>query len=336
MTHKPPFTLSSRIIHLIGRISEGLGRVHSEGLQASPQLRKQNRIKTITSTLAIEGNTLSEEQVTAIIEGRHVLGEPKEVAEVHGAISAYAKLEDLSATDIDDFLIAHRLLMDEVLRDAGQFRNKGVGIHKGKRVVHVAPPAERVPNLVDDLFNWAKASDEHPLIISSVVHYELEFIHPFMDGNGRVGRLWQTLMLGQWKPIFYLLPLESVIKDRQQQYYEALEQADNATDSMVFIEFILEAIDSVLEQNIRDVALSNDEKSDHASDHASDQVKALLKVLGKEYLSRREIMQSLSLSHRPTFSKNYLNPALTLGLVEMKEPNSPRSPTQKYRKASQS
>lgn len=332
MSYKPPFTLSSRIIHLISRISEGLGRVDSQGLQGSPQLRKQNRIKTITSTLAIEGNTLSLEQVTAIIEGKHVLGEPKEVAEVHGAVRAYEKLADWNAKSIDDFLNAHRLLMDEVLRDAGSFRNQGVGIHKGKRVVHVAPPAERVPNLVDDLFNWAKTSDEHPLIVSSVVHYELEFIHPFMDGNGRMGRLWQTLMLGQWKPIFNLLPLESVIKDRQQQYYDALEQADNATDSRVFIEFILEAIDSVLAQNIRDIALDHNKASVHVSDHVSDQVKALLKVLGNEYLSRQEIMQLLSLSHRPTFSKNYLKPALAMGVVEMKEPNSPTSPTQKYRK----
>jgi Fic family protein len=155
------------------------------------------------------------------------------------------------------------------------------------------------------------------------VHYELEFIPPFMDGNGRMGRLWQTLLLGQWNSIFYLLPLESVMKDRQQAYYDALEQADNVTDSLPFIEFILAAIDSVLQENLQNIATNTDQ--------VNDQVQALLNVLKDEYLSTAEIMESLSLSHRPTFRKNYLNPALALGIVEMSHPESPRSPKQKYR-----
>ncbi|PWQ94583.1 Fic family protein [Leucothrix arctica] len=324
MPYQPPFTLSAKVIHLVSSISEALGEINQEHLQSSPQLRKQNRIKTIAGTLAIEGNTLSLEQVTAIVDGKSVLGEPKEIAEVHGAIAAYEKLTEWDASSEADFLAAHGLLMREILSDAGKFRNKSVGIHKGKQVVHIAPPAGRVPHLVADLFDWAKTSDQHPLIISSVVHYELEFIHPFMDGNGRIGRLWQTLLLGQWKPIFFLLPLESVIKDRQQAYYDALEKADDVTDSLPFIEFILDAIDSVLQENRQNIAAD--------SDQVSDQVKILLATLTEDYLSVPEMMELLSLTHRTSFRKNYLNPTLALGLIEMRYPESPRSPKQKYRK----
>ena len=327
MPYQPPFTLSAKIIHLVSQISETLGQINQDKLQGSPQLRKQNRIKTIAGTLAIEGNTLSLEQITAIIEGKHILGEPKEIAEVYGAIAAYEKLTIWSASSEEDFLSAHSLLMEKVLHNAGKFRNQGVGIYKEKQLVHMAPPADRVPYLVADLFNWAKTSNQHPLIISSVVHYELEFIHPFMDGNGRMGRLWQTLLLGQWKPIFYLLPLESVIKDHQQAYYDALECADNTTDSLPFIEFILTAIDRVLQQNLHNM----DTNTDQVSDQVSDQVKALLNVLSDGYLSTTEIMARLSLSHRPTFRKNYLNPALALAVIEMSHPQKPRSPKQKYR-----
>ncbi|PWQ93205.1 Fic family protein [Leucothrix arctica] len=328
MPTQPPFTISANVIHLVSRISESLGRINQDYLQSSPQLRKQNRIKTIAGTLAIEGNTLSLEQITAIMEGKHVLGEPKEIAEVHGAIAAYEKLPEWRANSEEDFLAAHGLLMSEILKDAGKFRSQGVGIHQGEKVVHVAPQANRVPLLVQDLFNWAETSDQHPLIVSSVVHYELEFIHPFMDGNGRMGRLWQTLLLGQWKPVFFLLPLESVIKDRQQAYYDALGAADKATDSLPFIEFILEAIDSVLQENLQNI----DTESDQVTDQASDQVKSLLKILDIQYLAVPEMMERLSLSHRTYFRKNYLNPAIKLGLVEMSHPEKPRSPKQKYRK----
>lgn len=325
MSYEPPFTLSARVIHLVSRISESLGKIDKANLQASPQLRRQNRVKTIAGTLAIEGNTLSLEKITAIIEGKRVLGEPKEIAEVHGAIAAYEALPDLNAYQQADFLKAHHLLMGGVLQDAGAFRTKGVGIHKGKQVVHVAPPADRVPHQMVDLFDWAKNSEQHPLIISSIVHYELEFIHPFMDGNGRIGRLWQTLLLGQWKPVFFLLPLESVIKDHQQAYYDALENADNSVDCLPFIEFILGAIEHTLQQGIAS-------ENDQVSDYVSDQVKALLAIMGNDYVSTKEMMQRLSLSHRATFRNNYLNPALASGLVVMSDPDSPRSPKQTYRK----
>jgi len=242
MTYKPPFTITTEIIDLISAVSEQVGFVQRDFLDASPQLRKANRIKTITGTLQIEGSRLSEEQVSAVLDGKPVLASVRELAEVKGAIAAYDQLNALNPYMLDDLLETHRLMMGEVLTHAGQFRDKAVGVYKGKEVVHVAPPAHQISGLMAELLAWTKQSDAHPLIVSSVFHYEFEFIHPFMDGNGRMGRLWQTLMLAQWKPLFVDMPLESVIKTHQQDYYQALGNADSAADSTVFITFMLKAI----------------------------------------------------------------------------------------------
>jgi len=247
MTYQPPFTITTEIIDLISAVSERVGFVQRDFLDASPQLRKANRIKTITGTLQIEGSTLSEEQVSAVLDGKPVLASVGELAEVKGAIAAYDKLNALNPYKQDDLLEAHRLMMADVLKQAGSFRSKPVGVFKDKEVVHVAPPAHKISGLMAELLAWAKQSDAHPLIVSSVFHYEFEFIHPFIDGNGRMGRLWQTLMLAQWKPLFVDMPLESVIKTHQQEYYKALGSADSAADSTVFIEFMLKAILQTLE-----------------------------------------------------------------------------------------
>ncbi|MBK8973911.1 MAG: Fic family protein [Hahellaceae bacterium] len=249
MSYVPPFTITADILNLVASISEQVGQLKASALNVSPQLSKQNRIKTITGTLAIEGNTLSEEQITAIIEGKHVLGSTRELAEVKGAIAAYEALVNFKAHSITDLLSAHGLMMADVLTKAGQFRHKAVGIHKGGQVHHVAPPAHKVSGLMADLMQWLQQAKDHPLITSCVFHYELEFIHPFADGNGRMGRLWQTLILSQWHPLFLSLPLESVIKDHQSRYYQALEQADEQADSTVFIHFMLSTISKTLEQN---------------------------------------------------------------------------------------
>lgn len=249
MRDKPPFTITSDILNLVADISEQVGRLEAGALNASPQLRKQNRIKTITGTLAIEGNTLTEEQVTAIVDGQRVMGSVRELAEVKGAIAAYDALPGLQPHSIDDLLRAHGLMMAEVLISPGAFRNKAVGIHKGGQVQHVAPPAHQVSGLMADLCRWLAQSRDHPLITSSVFHYELEFIHPFSDGNGRMGRLWQTLILSQWHPLFLSLPLESVIRDHQQAYYQALEQADQQAESTPFVHFMLSVISGTLAQN---------------------------------------------------------------------------------------
>jgi len=247
MTYQPPFTITTEIIDLISVVSERVGFVQRDFLDASPQLRKANRIKTITGTLQIEGSTLSEEQVSAVLDGKPVMASVHELAEVKGAIAAYDKLNALNPYKLDDLLEAHGLMMGDVLKQAGSFRSKPVGVYKGKEVVHVAPPAYKISGLMAELLAWAKQSDAHPLIVSSVFHYEFEFIHPFIDGNGRMGRLWQTLMLAQWKPLFVDMPLESVIKTHQQEYYKALGSADSAADSTVFIEFMLKAILQTLE-----------------------------------------------------------------------------------------
>ncbi len=247
MSYQPPFNITSKIIELISIISERIGFVQRDLLNASPQLRKENRIKTITGTLQIEGNTLTEAQISAVLEGKPVLASARELAEVQGAIAAYDKLNTLNPYKLDDLLEAHRLMMGDILKQAGTFRNQPVGVYKGKDVVHVAPPAHQVSGLMAELIHWIQQTDVHPLIASSVFHYELEFIHPFIDGNGRMGRLWQTLLLAQWHPLFANIPLESVIKLHQQDYYQALSRADSDANSTVFITFMLKAIQQTLE-----------------------------------------------------------------------------------------
>jgi len=250
MPYQPPFTITTDILNLVADISEQVGRLNASALNASPQLRKQNRIKTITGTLAIEGNTLTEEQITAIVDGQRVLGSVRELAEVNGAIAAYEAIPNLKPDSLDDLLTAHGFMMSDILQNAGEFRRKAVGIQKGNVVHHVAPPAHQVSGLMADLRQWLQHANDHPLITSSVFHYELEFIHPFADGNGRMGRLWQTLILSQWHPLFLSLPLESVIKDNQQRYYQALEDADQQADSTPFIHFMLSVIAQTLTQNV--------------------------------------------------------------------------------------
>lgn len=249
MTYKPPFTITTEIVNLVADISQQVGKLDASLLNHSPQLRKQNRIKTITGTLAIEGNTLTEAQITAIVEGKPVLGSTRELAEVKGAIAAYEALPSFRPAQVQDLLAAHGLMMSECLPKAGEFRQKAVGIHKAGLVHHVAPPAHQVSGLMAELMAWLAQAQDHPLITSSVFHYELEFIHPFADGNGRMGRLWQTLILSGWHPLFLSLPLESVIKDNQQDYYQALEQADQQANSTPFVHFMLEVIARTLAQN---------------------------------------------------------------------------------------
>ena len=249
MSYKPPFAITADILNLVANISQQVGRLDAGVLNASPQLRKQNRIKTITGTLAIEGNTLTEEQITAIVEGKPVMGSVRELAEVKGAIAAYEALPGYQPANLNHLLSAHGLMMADILVNAGEFRRKAVGIHKAGVVHHVAPPVHQVSGLMADLAGWLQQAKDHPLITSSVFHYEFEFIHPFSDGNGRMGRLWQTLILSQWHPLFLSLPLESVIKDNQSRYYQALEEADQQADSTPFIHFMLWVIAQTLAQN---------------------------------------------------------------------------------------
>jgi hypothetical protein len=289
----PPFTITSKIVNLIAKISEQVGALNASALNSSPYLRKQNRIKTIAGTLAIEGNQLSEEQITAIIEGQRVLGNARELSEVAGAILAYDALPELQPHKIQDLLKAHNLMMSQILPDAGKFRSKAVGIHKGNKVHHVAPPAHQVSGLMADLAGWLKQSKDHPLITSSVFHYEFEFIHPFIDGNGRLGRLWQTLILSKWHPLFLSLPLESVIKDNQKKYYQALEQADKEASSTAFIGFMLSAISKTLVQNAQKNAPIN--ASQNASINPTKTPDAVLMLIkDNPQITRKQIADALN------------------------------------------
>ena len=245
---KPPYDLTLKILKLIRYIPEKIGEVNANYLsKQSPQLRKKNRIKTIHSSLQIEGNTLTEEQITALIENKRVIGPKKDVLEVLNAINVYEKLGEYKFSSDKNFLKAHHELMNGLIESAGKYRKQGVGIVKGTKVEHVAPPYENVPHLMKDLFNYLKDSDELTLIKSCVFHYEMEFIHPFLDGNGRMGRLWQTLILMTEYPIFEFLPFETLISQTQDDYYKSLSLSDKSGKSTYFIEYMLGVIDKSLE-----------------------------------------------------------------------------------------
>lgn len=251
MTYRPPYTLTPSILRLVAEIGEVVGRYTALSEQSlTPRLRRENRIRTIQASLAIENNTLSVEQVSAVIEGKRVLGQPREIQEVKNAFAAYEAMDGWRPTSLDDLLAAHRLLMYALVDDLGVLRSGGVGIFRGKELIHMAPPADRVPQLMADLFDWLEHTDEHPLVAGCVFHYELEFIHPFADGNGRMGRLWQTLILKNWKPLLAFLPVETVVKDRQEDYYRALGKADERADAAPFVEFMLTAMLDALREAV--------------------------------------------------------------------------------------
>jgi len=245
---KPPYDITPKILKLISSISEKIGEVNANYLtKQSPQLRKQNRIKTIHSSLRIEGNTLTEEQITALIENKRVIGPEKDVLEVLNAIKVYEKLDSYKFSSDKSFLKAHLELMNGLIESAGKYRKQGVGIVKGTIVEHVAPPFENVPHLMKVLFEYLKDSDELTLIKSCVFHYEMEFIHPFLDGNGRMGRLWQTLILMAEYPVFEFLPFETLISKTQDEYYKSLALSDKSGKSTYFIEYMLGVIEKSLE-----------------------------------------------------------------------------------------
>ncbi len=330
--YEPPFHMSNSIIDLLMSISELLGRITVlQPDNVTPRLRKENRIRTIHSSLAIEHNSLSREQVTAIINGKRVLGNPNEIKEVQNAYQAYELMLSLNPYSIDDLLKAHRLMMQDLIKENGKFRSGAVGVYEGDRVIHVAPPAEFVAGQLKDLISWYQKSDLQTLIKSAIFHYEFEFVHPFADGNGRMGRLWHTVLLGEWKEIFYWLPIEDLIRTRQNEYYDALGKSDKNGDSSEFVQMMLHVI--------RDTLKDYEDNTDQDTDQDTDQVKTdnpnlikLIEVIGDDTLSAVEIMSRIGLNHRPTFRKNYLDPALELGLVERTIPDKPNSKNQRYRR----
>jgi len=238
MSYTPPYTISSKILNLTNKISEHITELkYNSNYNITPMLRKKNRIKTLAGTLEIEGNFLGEEKITAIIDGKKVLGTIPEIAEVKGAIKAYQELENYKYDNISDLLKAHKILMGEILNNAGSFCTSNVRVGE-----HIAPQSHFVPQLMNELFEWLKSSDEHLLLKSCIFHYEFEFIHPFVDGNGRIGRLWQSVILYKFNPLFALLPTESIVRDYQEKYYKALENSTALGESTPFIEFMLDMI----------------------------------------------------------------------------------------------
>lgn len=333
MSHyKPPFHTTEKMISLVAEISEQVGRITVlQGGKSSPHLRRENRIRTIHSSLAIEHNSLSLEQVTAILDGKRILGNPNEIKEVQNAYDAYEMMLRLDPLSVQDLLAAHGQMMKGLVPENGCFRSGGVGVFEGERLVHMAPPAELVPEHIQNLFAWYRDSALHPLLKSAVFHYEFEFIHPFSDGNGRTGRMWHSLLLGQWKELFFWLPVEDLIRSRQTEYYNALAAADAQADSAAFVEFMLEIIRDSL-TDITVIGCSTVQDSDQVSGQDNSPAAQLLSVLGEDTLSAAELMRRLGLSHRPTFRKNYLNPALERGLIQRTVPDKPNSKNQKYRK----
>ena len=257
---KPSYTITGQILALISSISEKIGEVNSAHLhRPPPELRKKNRIKTIQSSLEIEGNTLTIEQITSILENKRVIGPKKEIVEVQNAIKTYDNIDDFDALSLESFCYAHSILMKDLIDAPGKLRSKSVGIVKGTELAHLAPPGAIVKPLMNDLFSYLKKDSDIILIRSCVFHYEMEFIHPFLDGNGRMGRLWQTVILKDNYPVFEFLPVETLIKERQSGYYEALRKSDKTGESTAFIEFMLKIINDSLEEllKIKNISLTN-------------------------------------------------------------------------------
>lgn len=286
--YTPSFTISSKAVNIVAEISALIERYdiiieQNENLM----LRKANRIKTIHSSLAIEGNNLSESEVIDIINGKEVVAPLKEIQEVKNAINTYNLYETLNPFSVDDLLKAHGVMMQTLSHDAGRFRRGGVGVFEGENLIHMAPPADRVPYLIKELFEWLKNSDDHILIKSSVFHYEFEFIHPFSDGNGRVGRLWQSLILGKLHPLFEYLPIENMIYKNQQTYYDAIAKSSAINDSGVFIDFMLQEILNSLKNryNTKSETKEIEEK--------------ILDIISSDiYITAKKISENLSISQR--------------------------------------
>ncbi len=293
---KPPYQATQKILQQIMSISHKLGEIQTATLNKThPELRKKNRIKTIQASLQIEGNTLSIDQVTALFECKRVLGPKKDILEVQNAISLYSQANTFKPFDLKAFLHAHEILMAGLIHNLGQFRKSAVGILKGSAVSHLAPPSQLVPAQMKNLFSYLKTNKDPLLIKSCVFHYEMEFIHPFMDGNGRMGRFWQTVLLMQEYPIFEYLPLETLIKENQIRYYHALSQSDKQGHSTSFIEFMLGIIDQALavQHSSKRIPIKN-----------NDRLQIAFQRFGKKLFTRKQYLHGLKILAPLTASRD--------------------------------
>lgn len=308
---KPPFEITNQIIDYVAEIAELIGRLNAAHLlSTNPTLRRANRIRTIHGSLAIEQNTLSLEQVTAVLNGKQVLASPKDIAEVKNAYEIYEWLEELNPYSVDDLLTAHGIMTRGLMEESGVFRTRPVGVVDSEgHVLHFGTLPQYVPDLVMELLDWVKTSEVHMLIRSCVFHYEFELIHPFADGNGRAGRLWHTLLLSKWNPAFAWLPVESIIHDRQQEYYEAINASNDAGESTVFIEFMLSAIKA----SLMDVISTSDEVSDGKIDKTTLRWKKI-----EEYLKTHDYIMNADVRELCGVSAATANRTLSMLTIEGK------------------
>lgn len=324
--YKPPFTITNEILTLVSSISEKLGQITAtSSLEAKPHLRKNNQIKSIHGSLKIEANSLSLGQVRDVINGKTVLGEQKEILEVKNAYACYEKLSEINPYDMDDLKFYHGIMTKYLETEAGSFRTGDEGVFDKDKCIFVAPPGRLVQDLMKMLFQWMNSAQNsiHPLILSSIFHYEFVFIHPFTNGNGRMARLWHTAILSKWKPIFKYIPIESQIEKFQEEYYDAIAKCHAAGESTIFITFMLSQIDRILD------TISLQIKDDNNS--LSEYVKRLLAVMDYDIpYTSTDLMEKLELKAREGFRRNYLRPAIELNLIRMSIPDKPNSKNQRY------
>lgn len=324
--YQPPFQITNAMLTYVASISEKIGKITAtSNLSSKPHLRKNNQIKSIHSSLKIEANSLSLGQVRDIIDGKTVLGETKEIQEVKNAFVAYERFSEIEPYSIESLKQFHGIMTQYLVPDSGEFRHGEEGVFSGEKCIFMAPPAKLISQLMDELFMWMKEAEKnvHPLILSSVFHYEFVFIHPFSDGNGRMARLWHTAILSNWKSIFRYIPIESRIEEFQEEYYEAISRCHAEGESTIFIEFMLAQIDKILDEVSAQIHEDDERRTEY--------VKKLLAVM--EYdtpYTAKALMQKLGLKSKETFRRNYLHPAEELNLIQMTIPDKPSSRNQRY------
>ena len=326
--YTPPFNITNAMLTLVSSISEKVGKISvTSNMQAKPHLRKNNRIKSIHSSLKIEANSLTIGQVRDVINGKTVFGEQKEIQEVKNAYTAYEKLVEIDPFNINELKSLHGIMTKYLVDESGEFRKGEEGVFSGDKCIFMAPPARMVPELMANLFDWLSSSEKevHPLIMSAVFHYEFVFIHPFSDGNGRMARLWHSAFLTKWNPVFEYIPIESQIEKFQDEYYDAIANCHTEGSSNTFILFILEQIDKILDEIAEQISASNENVSEY--------VKKLLDVMEYDMpYTLSSLMELLGLKSKETIRRHYIHPALELNLIQMTIPDKPQSRNQRYMK----
>ncbi len=327
--YKPPFTITNKMLEYISSIMEKIGKLDNySNLNKMPILRRNNKIESIHSSLKIEANSLSLDQVKDVIDGKLVLGSKKEIQEVKNAYKAYEMIKEFDPYSLNDLKKAHGVMTFLTVEESGEFRKDNEGVFDGNgNCIHICPPPEQINALMKDLFNWMKKNKKqiHPLILSSIFHYEFVFIHPFSDGNGRISRLWQNVILSNWKDIFEYIPIESQLLKYQNDYYDAIAKCNKNGDSTIFIEFMLNMFDEILDEFINNTVISLTDETIN--------INKILSVMEiNKPLTANEIMSRLGIKSKETLRKNYLDPAIREGLIIQTIPDRPTSKNQMYYK----